>query len=160
MATSSPTRPATQLSQSEVDTLTNLNATHSPLIRLPRELRDLVLNFVFNFVFTDLLVDTLPKQARFPIYNDYTWAKQLYTTDSLNILFRTCRQILDETHLLPFQLCEFYFDSWEALHTMIRKFTSEQQQAIRRIRLCVSMAFNMWMVVDSGLGILKGYVAF
>ncbi|KAH7086811.1 hypothetical protein FB567DRAFT_51755 [Paraphoma chrysanthemicola] len=138
MAANSPTRAATQLSHSEAKTLTTRNALHSPLLRLPRELRDLV----FDFVFSDLLIDTLPEQAGIHVYNHRAWAKQPFTASLLIAITSTSCQIHVETFLLPFQLCEFYFASMEALVNMVDQLTSQQQHAIKRVRVPVQGPFD------------------
>ncbi|CAI9625594.1 unnamed protein product [Alternaria burnsii] len=98
----------------------------SPLLRLPGEIRNEIYRHVLNkgvFEFeNDVVLRTTGYGERFT-------------------LLRVCREIYNETRLLPFSLNTFYFGSFEVFHKFIVKFTTakftttKQRQAIRALHL-------------------------
>lgn len=105
---------------------TSRNSDISPLLRLPGEIRNEIYRHVLN-------------EGVFDFENDVV----LLTTqcEERFARLRFCREIYNETRLLPFSLNTFYFGSFEVFHKFIIKFTTakfttaKQRQAILALDL-------------------------
>jgi hypothetical protein len=131
---------------------TTRNANRSPLLRLPRELR----NLIFDFLFNGLTIQVLHGLKTLPVYRSGTWARQPFYVHNLVEITTVCRQIRAETSLLPFQRSEFFFSSWKSLAHMARKLTSQQQEAVRTARMSIVAPFDRHKVEDAGLRFFTG----
>jgi hypothetical protein len=58
-------------------------------------------------------------------------------------LLAVCRQLYNETRLLPFRLNVFRFKSQDAFDSWLNKFTLDQQETIRNIRVVTWMCRHM-----------------
>ncbi|CAN9348072.1 hypothetical protein CC77DRAFT_1019508 [Alternaria alternata] len=104
-----------------ISEITPRNSDISPLLHLPGEIRNEIYQYVLNegvYDFMDGIVSPT------------------YECDERFALLRVCREIYNETRLLPFSLNTFHFGSFKVFHKFIIKFTTtKQRQAIRALDL-------------------------
>ncbi|KAJ4987365.1 hypothetical protein SVAN01_07103 [Stagonosporopsis vannaccii] len=107
----------------------------SPLLFLPAELR----NIIWTLVLGETIV-SIDCEIRIP------WGIRVKnsTAKQHNLaLLRTCRQIHNETRLLPFILNTFQFRSEDVFKPWLARFKPEQRLAIAQIRLITWKARHM-----------------
>ncbi|KAI4701708.1 hypothetical protein J4E81_003448 [Alternaria sp. BMP 2799] len=109
-------------SQTRRDDIYKSNATESPLLCLPAELRNMIFRWVFRGVEYGLVDNWRPLDSVVPL--QVKNASGSHTLDDLNLPL-VCRQIYAETALLPYSLGTF--DIWDKSLS-----TEEGQQAVGR----------------------------
>ena len=106
-----------------------LNATTSPLLRLPAELR--------NIIYKYALGGRVLRFSRAGSKNHSIFHADTYDNPRILGLLRACRQTYSETALLPYQLNLFNFVGWRPDEFRVfLKMTSAEQ--IREIKCLVT----------------------
>jgi hypothetical protein len=121
---------------------TQLNATNSPLLHLPGELR----NQIYGYVLGDL-------KLKFYLYK----ASFRKKGNKLELLF-TCRQVYAETALLPYTLNTFTFKTSALkykphLRHFLKKSLGAQIQAMSRVR--IEMMHGLHVIEKTGLQMVQ-----
>ncbi|KAI4613402.1 uncharacterized protein J4E87_009869 [Alternaria ethzedia] len=100
-----------------LDKITELNATQSPLLRLPTEIRNQIYTYIFS--------DTIYNLDRMKWLDDETVTFSIYRAPPFSdyvgsvVLPFACRQLHHETSLLPYQLATFDFGKAHVIHNDI-----------------------------------------
>ncbi|RYN33813.1 hypothetical protein AA0112_g5632 [Alternaria arborescens] len=106
-----------------ISEITPRNSDISPLLRLPGEIRNEVYQYVLN-------------EGAYHFMDDDLWP--MTECEERFALLRVCREIYNETRLLPFSLNTFSFSNFQNFHRFIVKFTTaKQRQAIRALDIAI-----------------------
>jgi hypothetical protein len=123
------------------------NATTSPLLRLPGEIR----NFIYEYVFREdarynLAAKTFPKEQ--PTLEDVRDIRLFPVVPHRLALVRTCRQLYIETALLPLQFNTFVFRLHNFRDFGSSQLTLAQRNAIRAIEIRMVAGSKGWLFMS------------
>ncbi|KAI4948611.1 hypothetical protein J4E86_007959 [Alternaria arbusti] len=112
--------------------ITQHNATASPLLRLPAEIRNMI--FAYALSHGDIKLKVIPRLPDTSMFLDY-WEHRNWP-DPVNIsLLYACRQIYFEAALLPYELNTFVVSGTvSAFKDFLAHRTSAQIGALARVR--------------------------
>ncbi|KAF1830338.1 hypothetical protein BDW02DRAFT_633741 [Decorospora gaudefroyi] len=102
--------------------ITSLNVRNSPLLRLPGELRIKIYGYVL-------------RQDEYWVIGHGGPTPAWYKPGNRLALLSACRQLYQETHLLPFALNEFYFVGYYELQDFCLAIGPAGRHSIRKFRL-------------------------
>ncbi|KAI4644832.1 uncharacterized protein J4E79_010967 [Alternaria viburni] len=131
------------------DCITARNATKSPLLRLPAELRNLIYTYAF-----DNTTYTFFKSNR---DTEITPCNESLTEDSMSLLL-VSRQIHAETAYLPYKLITFDFlvhnDNKSQWKPYVRKFLAKRSEEQIKAMSCLTL--RRWTYEEQGFAMGTG----
>ncbi|KAI8939990.1 hypothetical protein NX059_003713 [Plenodomus lindquistii] len=121
-----------KLSKGEADAILR-NQQHSPLLRLPAEVRNHIYSYVFSAY--HILVDLDGAEPPSPHAEVVSFNGEKSPLSALLDTTRICRQVFAESHLLPFKLNDVVLGDTAFLSYIMRHFSHTEREAIRLLSI-------------------------